>query len=155
MRPSIPQRWRLPLALLSLLLLIGLALGTLWATNALGWRRWRIQEAQAFIGAALPPEASAIQFATQDAHTRILWLRFALPAGVDLSGWLAGVPLEAGFTPFPQPNPQETALPWWTPQVATTYSGLHRVTAGQVFEVLVDQSDSAAWVVYLRVYNTA
>jgi hypothetical protein len=151
--PLISRWW---IGVLVVMVLVGLVIGTLWATNALGWRRWRIQEVQAFIGANLPPSASNIQFATESAHTRIIWLRFDLPTGDDgLNALLAEEPLLTGFTPFPQPNPQEAALAWWTPRAATLYSGVHRITSTQVFEVLVDESDPARRIVYLRVYNLA
>ena len=157
MRPRLIRRWLI--AILILLAVIGLIVGTLWATNALGWRRWRIQEAQAFIGANLPAEASNVQFSTQDDHTRILWLRFELPAGSDVVSWINSVAgddrLLENFTPFPQPNPQETGIAWWTPHTATAFSGLHRITSNQMIEVLLDQSDPSNNVVYLRVYNLA
>ncbi len=157
MRPRLIRRWLI--AILILLAVSGLIVGTLWATNALGWRRWRIQEAQAFIGASLPAEANNVQFSTQDDHTRILWLRFELPTGSDVVSWITSVAgddrLLENFTPFPQPNPQEARLVWWTPHTATAFSGLHRVTSTQVIEILLDQSDSAQWIVYLRAYNSA
>jgi hypothetical protein len=158
LRP-VPKRLRLVLIILGLMIGIGLILGALWATNALGWRRWRIQEAQAFIGADLPTEATNIQFATADEHTRIVWLRFDLPAGADVDSWLAAFtgdqPLLDGFNPFPQPNPQEAALTWWTPHGASAFSGFYRVSTTQVIEALLDQSDAVRWIVYLRVYNLA
>lgn len=155
MRSRLIKRWLI--AILILLAVIGLILGTLWATNALGWRRWRIQEAQAFIGANLPAAVTNVQFATQDEHTRILWLRFEIPADTDLESWVTSVTgnntLLENFTPFPQPNPQEAGLSWWTPQQASVFSGLQRVTTTQMIEGLVDQSDPTRWVVYLRVYS--
>jgi hypothetical protein len=157
MRPRLIRRWLI--AILILLAVIGLIVGTLWATNALGWRRWRIQEAQAFIGANLPAAATNVQFSTQDDHTRILWLRFEIPVDMDLESWLTSIAgdntLLENFTPFPQPNPQEAGITWWTPPTATAFSGLHRVTSTQMIEVLVDQSDPTSKVVYLRVYNLA
>jgi hypothetical protein len=135
---------------------IGLLIGLLWATNALGWRAWRLQEVQGFIGAELPDGARDIQFATQQQKTRIVWLGFSLPAESDLTGFLDGMGLETalrkGFTPFPGTTPVETVLTWWTPHIAQTYSGLHAIHGGQMVELLLDQTDAASPIVYLRVY---
>ena len=73
--------------ILGLAILIALVIGLLWATNTFGWRKWRINEAQQFIGAELPSEAQNIQFATEAEKTRILWLRFTLPAETDLTSF--------------------------------------------------------------------
>ena len=147
---------RITAGLLALTVIITLLVGLLWATNALGWRKWRVVEVQQFIGAELPDRASAVQFATEDAKTRIVWLRFRLPAETDLSDFLQEMGIDKvlveGFTPFPAPNPAEAALTWWTPQAAQIYSGLYAIQAGKVYELLLDQSDPANSIIYLRVY---
>lgn len=142
--------------ILGLAILIALVIGLLWATNTFGWRKWRINEAQQFIGAELPSEAQNIQFATEAEKTRILWLRFTLPAETDLASFFSEIGFDAvlrqDFTPFPAPNPAEAAISWWMPQTAQTYSALHTIHAEKVYELLIDQSDTANSIVYLRVY---
>jgi len=141
----------------ALAIIAGFILAILWATNALGWRRWRVNEAQAFIGAELPVGASDVQFATDNTKTRIVWLRFTLSAEADLDAFVQAMGLDAalrdGFTPFPAPNPAEAALPWWTPGAAQVYSGLHAIHAEKVYELLLDQTDAANAIVYMRVYS--
>jgi hypothetical protein len=140
------------------LLVVGIALivSMLWATNALGWREWRLNEVQAFIGAELPSEARDVQFATDHAKTRIVWLRFTLPAETSLADFLFQMGVETafrqGFSPFPGTTPIEAALTWWTPHTAQTYSGLHAIHGGQMVELLLDQTDVASPIVYLRAY---
>jgi len=135
---------------------IALIVGVLWATNVLGWRAWRLQEVQQFIGAERPVEARDIQFATNNAKTRIVWLRFTLPAEADLSEFLSQMgidrALREGFTPFPAPNPIEVGITWWRPQAAQTYSGVYAIRDNKMVEFLLDQTDTANPVVYLRVY---
>ena len=142
---------------LGLVIITALIVGLLWATNTFGWRKWRINEAQQFIGAVLPFEAQNIQFATEAEKTRILWLRFTLSDENDLTSFFNEIRLDTAlrqdFTPFPAPNPAETAISWWMPQAAQNYSGLHAIQAGKVYEVLLDQSDAANSLVYLRVYT--
>lgn len=145
---------RIVSGLILLAIIAGLILGLLWATNALGWRRWRVNEAQAFIGAALPSGAGDVQFATDNAKTRIVWLRFTLTAEADLDAFVQAMGLDSalrdGFTPFPSANPAEAALPWWTPGAAQVYSGLHIIRAEKVYELLLDQTERT---VYVRVYG--
>lgn len=136
--------------------IVGIVLALLWATNTFGWRKWRVIEAQQFIGAELPPNAQNIQFATEAEKTRILWLRFDLSVEADLTSLFSEIGLDAAlrqdFTPFPAPNPAEATISWWMPQAAQCYSGLHAIQAGKVYEVLLDQSDMANLIIYLRVY---
>jgi len=128
----------------------------LWGTNALGWRAWRLIEVENFIGAKLPDGARDVRFATDNQKTRIVWLRFTLPAQTDLSDFLnqPGLDTElcAGFTPFPGANPAEAGMTWWTPQTAQTYSGFYVIREGKMVELLLDQTDPANPIVYLRVY---
>ena len=136
------------------LAIAGLAAGVLWATNALGWRAWRLTEVEHFIGAQLPAGAQAPQFATNQQKTRIVWLRFSLPAETEVSDFLSrmGLVTRDGFTPFPAQNPAEAEIPWWTPQAAQTYSGGYTIRDGKMYEALLDESDPANRIVYLRVY---
>jgi hypothetical protein len=142
--------------LLGLAIIVALIAGLLWATNTFGWRKWRAIEAQQFIGAEIPSETQNIQFATDDKKTRILWLRFTLPAETDLTSFFSQIGFDAtlrqDFTPFPAPNPAEATLTWWTPQAAQTYSGLYAIHAGKVYELLLDQSDTDNLTIFLRVY---
>ncbi len=129
--------------------------GLLWATNVFGWRVWRLQEVQAFIGASLPDEAADIQFTTRTTPVRILWLRYSLPANADMQTFVAAMgspPLEDSFTPFPAPNPQEAAITWWQPTASTIYSGVYWNAGSKVIEVLADRSDSSRTWVYVRAY---
>lgn len=157
LRHWLNTRGRIIAGLLALIGIIALLIGLLWATNALGWRKWRVVEIQQFIGTQLPDGANDVQFATQAEKTRILWLRFILPAQADLADFLQQMGIDKkliqSFTPFPAPNPAEAAIAWWTPQAAQTYSGLHAIQAGKVYELLLDQSDTANPIVYLRVYT--
>src|SRR5215216_676853 len=73
--------------LVAIILIVGIVAG-LWVTNVFGWRVWRGQEAQGFIGAALPTGATDIQFTTRNPYTRIIWLHFNLPVEVDLTSFL-------------------------------------------------------------------
>jgi hypothetical protein len=142
--------------LLGLAIVIVFIAGLLWATNTFGWRKWRVIEAQQFIGTELPSGVQNIQFATDDKKTRILWLRFTLPAETDLTSFFGQMGLDAtlhqDFTPFPAPNPAEATLTWWTPQAAQVYSGLYAIHAGKVYELLLDQSDTDNLAIFLRVY---
>jgi len=134
------------------------ALGLVWYTNLFGWRHWRLQEAEAFIGSPLPAAAAEVQFATQNTVARIIWLRFDLPPKTDLTPFLtalgASESLTPAYTPFPNPNPQEAAYPWWQPFTATTYAGLHLNVDLRIIEILVDQTPADHHTVYLRAYNT-
>jgi hypothetical protein len=136
--------------------IVGIVLALLWATNTFGWRKWRVIEAQQFIGSVLPSEAQNIQFTTEAEKTRILWLRFTLPSESDLTSFFSEIGLDAAlrqdFTPFPAPNPSEAAISWWMPQAAQNYSGLHAIQAGKVYDVLLDQGDITNLIIYLRVY---
>lgn len=144
------------LILFAVLLLLFSVVGGLWASNLLGWRTWRIQEVQSFLGATLPAEAGDVHFATQNQKTRIVWLRFALPAGNDLSPFLAQMgitdALRSGFTPFPAPNPQEAAYSWWDAPTATDFAGLYDNTGQKIIEIL---QDNARHLIFVRAYNIA
>ncbi len=141
--------------LVAIFVIVGIVAG-LWATNVFGWRVWRVQEAQGFIGGALPAGAAEVQFTTRNQYTRIVWLRFSLPANADLTPFLTQMgitdALKAGFTPFPAANPQEAAITWWQPSASTAYSGVYWNTGSKIIEVLVDKTDSNKSVIYLRAY---
>ena len=165
MKPSIMKSWprtrkkRIVVGFFITAVAISLLVGLLWATNALGWRKWRVAEVQQFIGADLPAEAHDVQFATDNQKTRIVWLRFGLPADSDLSAFVKSMELDAelqqGYTPFPAQGSAETGMAWWTPQTAQTYSGLYAISGGKVYELLLDETDSANYIAYLRVYGIA
>lgn len=151
------KKWIIGVA--AVVLLSGFLVGVLWATNALGWRAWRLQEVQGFIGANLPEGATNARFFTQNTQTRIIWLRFELPPGSDLNGFVQGMgmgeALKTGYTPFAAPNPQEASLNWWTPSAATTFSGVYANDGEKIREILADASDPARLVVYVRAYSIA
>ncbi|MBI1278270.1 MAG: hypothetical protein GC179_09100 [Anaerolineaceae bacterium] len=142
--------------IVAIVLVVGVV-GALWATNVFGWRQWRIQEVQNFIGATLPVDAVEIQFTTRSQSTRIIWLRFNLPADTDLTAFLTQMgitdPLKTGFTPFPALNPQEVAIAWWQPFGSTNSSGVYWNTGSKTIEMLVDNTHAAKQVVYLRAYS--
>lgn len=144
--------------LVAILIIVGI-IGGLWVTNVFGWRQWRIQEAQGFIGAVLPEGAADIQFTTRNTYTRIIWLRFSLPADVDLTPFLTQMgisdTLKEGFTPFPAPNPQEAGISWWQPSASTTFKGLYWNTGSKIIETLVNETNYGKEIVYLRAYSTA
>lgn len=150
------KRARLLGALAALLALVAAAL---WATNAFGWRAYRLADAEAFLGAPLPARAAGVQWATQAEKTRIVWLRFSLPSRAELDAFLEQLgladALRAGFTPFPAPNPQEADIAWWQPGSAAAYSGLYANRGDRVIELLLDEGAPPAVAVYLRVYALA
>lgn len=141
--------------IVAIIVIVGIV-GGLWATNIFGWRVWRVQEAQAFIGASLPAGAADIQFTTRNQYTRIIWLRFNLPPATDLTSFLTQIgitdPLKAGFTPFPAANPQEAAITWWQPTTSKNYSGVYWNNGSKTIEILVDTTDTTKQIIYLRAY---
>ena len=149
------RKRQLIILVVTILVIVGI-IGGLWATNVFGWRVWRVQEAQGFIGGSLPAGATDVQFTTRNQYTRIIWLRFNLPANGDLTSFLTQMgisdPLKDGFTPFPAANPQEAAITWWQPSASTNYSGVYWNTGAKIIEVLVDHTDGGKRVVYLRAY---
>lgn len=159
MRKFIAQHKRQLIAGFAAIVILSGIVGGLWATNVFGWRVWRVQEAQGFIGASLPAGASDIQFTTRNQYTRIIWLRFSLPANTDLAPFLTQMgittPLKAGLTPFPAVNPQEAPITWWQPFASQNYSGIYWNTGTKTIEMLVDNTDAAKQVVYLRAYAFA
>jgi hypothetical protein len=144
--------WKKSLIALVVLLLFT-TVGVLWATNILGWRAWRLQEVEDFIGASLPQGTAGIHFATENQKTRIVWLRFDLPPDVELSALLPqAAALRPDFTPFPNVNPQEAGLTWWNPQNAVHYAGLYDNTGQKIIEVLLDNDHR---IIYIRAYSIA
>lgn len=139
-----------------LVLAVGI-IGLLWATNALGWRAFRLVDVEDFIGARLPDGAANAQFATQNQVARIVWLRFELASETELKTYLESLNLEtelrSGYTPFPAPNPQETNYHWWQPGEATLYSGLYAIQDDRVIEILADQTATPPITVYIRAYS--
>lgn len=148
------KRWLIVLVV-GILTLAGI-IGGLWATNIFGWRAWRIQEVQAFIGAPIPTGATDVQFSTRNQYGRIVWLRFSLPQGTDLQPFLkaikSNISLKEGFTPFHNPNPQEAGIAWWTPLDHQHYSGLYWNTGSKILELLSVSDDSKKIVIFLRAY---
>lgn len=148
---------RIGVSLALLVVAMVVIVGLLWATNLFGWRKWRINEVQQFIGADIPADAHDVQFATDTQKTRLVWLRFTVAAETDVDTFVASLGLNTalrpGFTPFPAANPSEASLNWWTPFTAQTFSGLYAIQDGKTIEVLVDQTDAANPVVYLRAYT--
>jgi hypothetical protein len=144
--------------LAAIVVMAGIVAG-LWVTNVFGWRQWRVQEAQGFIGAPLPAGAADVQFTTRNTYTRILWLRFNMPADADMTAFLTQMgitdALKAGFTPFPAPNPQEASIPWWQPGASTNFNGLYWNTGSKIIEMLVDKTDSKKFTIFLRAYSLA
>ncbi|MBZ0275134.1 MAG: hypothetical protein K8I60_03255 [Anaerolineae bacterium] len=140
--------------------LIGTALLLILAAGGIGLgflanRAFTLRDVQAYLGAALPESASEVQFAAQRPFAkRIVWLRFTTSAE-DAAAFLTAIgaaDVRDGSTPFPQANPQEAGLTWWTPQAATVYSGSYTNTGTKIIEALLDRS-GASVVVYLRVYT--
>jgi hypothetical protein len=148
---------RIAVSIILFVLALVVVIGLLWATNIFGWRKWRINEVQQFIGADLPADAHDIQFATDNQKTRIIWLRFTISSETDLTACVEKTGLKAdlreNFTPFPAANPNESALSWWTPFKAQKFSGLDAVHDGKMVELLRDETDPAKTVLYLRVYT--
>ncbi len=148
------QRWKkqLLIGVTLVVVLIGI-IGALWVTNVFGWRAWRLQEVENFIGASVPAGASNIHFATQNQKTRIVWLRFDAPSDFDITTLLKqmGIQslLKSGFTPFPAANPQEAAYDWWDAASASDYAGLYDNAGQKIIEVLLDNSRQT---VYVRAY---
>jgi hypothetical protein len=148
----IPGRRYLKRLLLTAVLCVIVAGGAL--AGFLVSRNFTVDDALALLGAALPVDASDVQFATKAEPVRIFWLRFSLDTADSAAAFweqTGMLPPRDGFTPFPQPNPYETALAWWQPWV-TTYSGSYTNTGATIIEALVDRSSAAGVVVYLRAY---
>ncbi|MBZ0280684.1 MAG: hypothetical protein K8L97_08070 [Anaerolineae bacterium] len=145
------------LMILSGLVLVVGILGLLWATNALGWRAFRLVDVEDFIGTRLPEEAAEVQFATQNEVARIVWLRFKLPSEAALNTYMESlnlqIDLRSGYTPFPAPNPQEAAYVWWKPGEAAQYRGLYAIQDNKMVEVLTDVTDSQQPIIYVRAYS--
>ncbi len=120
-------------------------------------RGFTLADAEAFIGAALPESAANVQFATRDEFARVVWLRFTLPPETDITPFVQamGLPVEVreAFSPFPAQNYTETELTWWTPYTATDFGGLHTIHADKVYDLLLDHTDPATPVMYLRAYG--
>ncbi|MBA3871762.1 MAG: hypothetical protein H0X30_21660 [Anaerolineae bacterium] len=156
MRKFIAARKRQLIAFVVAILVIVGIIGGLWITNVFGWRQWRVQEAQGFIGASLPQSAADVRFTTRNQYTRIVWLRFSLPPNADLIPFLTQMgitdALKTGFTPFPAANPQEAAITWWQPIASKVFSGVYWNTGAKVIEILLDKTDGSQPVVYLRAY---
>ena len=111
------------------------------------------------VATVLPVGAANVDFTSRNTSTRIIWLRFNLIAGADLTTFLSQIgitdSLKDGFTPFPAPNPQEAAITWWRPFASTVFSGIYWNTGTKVIEILLDKTDSSQPVVYLRAYALA
>ena len=158
-KPTV-SKWsvrRIAVGIALLVVTVVVIVGLLWATNIFGWRKWRINEVQQFIGANLPAGARDIQFVTDTQKTRIVWLRFTVSAETDMNAFVESLGLNAalrtGFTPFPARNPSEAALSWWTPFSAQTFSGLYAIKDGKTVELLIDETDATNPIVYLRAYT--
>lgn len=150
------RRRRMFAGILAAVVMVVGVVGLLWATNVFGWRVWRLQEVEAFIGAPLPVGATDKQFTTRTPYSRIVWLRFSLPATADVQAFVTAMgmlPLKEGYSPFPAPNPQEAAITWWQPSVSTRYSGAYMNAGSKVIEVLADTSDDSKVTVYVRAYT--
>jgi hypothetical protein len=147
---------RIAISIVLFVLALVVVISLLWATNLFGWRKWRINEIQQFIGADLPPDARDIQFATDNQKTRIIWLRFTVSADTDVTAFVDTLGLNStlreNFTPFPAANPSEAALSWWTPFSAQTFSGFDAIHEGKMVELLLDQTDPTNTTIYVRVY---
>ena len=128
------------------LVFVAFIIVALWATNAVGWRYWRIQEASAFLGIGLPANAD---FATQVKPARVVWLRFSLSEGVDavtLAKELGIREMRAGFTPFPNANAYELGIAWWKPFEAAISQGGYAIRDGRMVELAVDEVARVAFV---------
>jgi hypothetical protein len=148
------QRWKKQILIVGLIVVVIVGLvGVLWASNVFGWRAWRLQEVEHFIGASIPAGAANIHFATQNQKTRIIWLRFDISPETDITPFLnqmgISTPLRSGFTPFPAANPQEAGYAWWDASTATDYAGTYGNTGQKIIEVLLDNS---RYTVYVRAY---
>src|SRR6266496_2947651 len=149
------RRRQLMRLFVAILVIAGIVAG-LWVTNVFGWRTWRVQEVERFIGATLPAGATEVQFTTRNQYTRIIWLRFSLTPSTTLDPFFTQMgisdKLKEGFTPFSAANPQEAAITWWQPTASALFSGIYWNTGSKVIEVLVDKTDVRKSVIYLRAY---
>lgn len=143
----------------ALLALAALVVAALWATNVFGWRAYRLVDAEAFLGVPLPASAADVHFTTQAEKTRIVWLRFVVPARADLDEFLAQLgladALRQDFTPFPAPNVQEASIAWWQPASVAAASGVYANRGDRVIEILLDEGALPGVTVYLRAYALA
>jgi hypothetical protein len=132
------------------------------AVRVIRARPMTLDEAQTFIGAKVPAEAQGVQLASDMKVARILWLRFEVPAAVDLASFVTQIlpdaALREGFTPFPAVNPIEVAnqdLSWWTPVLpeGSALRGLYANRGDRTVEILVDERDANRKIVYVRAYS--
>ncbi|HEU4323353.1 MAG TPA: hypothetical protein VFS21_09415 [Roseiflexaceae bacterium] len=143
-------RWQIWTALLMLVLAAGCGQGETGRGSANSYQ----QEAEQFIGLALPGAAQQVYTWRESGIDTLYYVRFDCPpasaeAFVDGLG-MAGE-LRDGFDPFG--NEDGAELPWWQPGGATRFAGGSVAKPGKVYELLVDRSDAAVHRVYLRVYS--
>lgn len=129
--------------------------------NPLGGRSdYSVSDAAAFLGVPFPANAADIHVYSEAGIDRIVYVRFNLPVG-EVAGYVAALglaPAEVGVAPFPRTlDAPRAAASWWTPGRATQYQGTRGSQPAdapkKVIEVLVDTSDPAVAVVYIRAFE--
>ncbi len=143
-------KWRIWAALLMLVLAAGCGQGEDGRGSANSYQ----QDAEQFIGTALPGAAQNIYTWRESGIDTLYYVRFdcspaSAEAFVDALG-LAGE-LRDGFDPFGDEDGAEPT--WWQPGGATRFAGGSALRQGKVYELLVDRSDAAVHRVYLRAYS--
>jgi hypothetical protein len=114
---------------------------------------YTVAEAEAFLGAPFPPQATDVRVFSEAGIDRIVYARFALPPD-QIGAYLTalGLPaLEANLAPFTLNTPAPVA--WWTPDQAKSYAGTQRFTPKKTFQVVVDTTDPARSIVYVRAFE--
>jgi hypothetical protein len=108
---------------------------------------------ESFIGAALPESASNIYSAEDGFQDTIMWVRFdVLPS--DLPAFLESLGVEGSLDPEASaPTPHDAT--WWEPDTATIRAGvIYRTGINTSCSLLVDQSRSEQWRLYIACFNT-
>lgn len=111
------------------------------------------ERVEGFIGAALPASASDVYTAEGGFQDTIMWVRFDLPPE-DLPLFLAALGVTGELDPdSSDPTPHDAE--WWEPETAVVRAGAD-YTAGIATScrLLVDQSRSEPWRIYIACFNT-
>lgn len=111
-------------------------------------------EVEAFIGSPLPAEATNLQLSREAGIDTAVYVRFdAPPAVVEAFVAALGVnTLTPNANPFP--NNLDSAISGWDTTSAQTFAGSSfTASSGKVYEILVEQTVSDVWRVYLRVHT--
>lgn len=111
-----------------------------------------LPQVEDFVGAPLPTDATEVEFNVKGFTDLLIQLRFSASAE-EVTSFLdtLDIALTPGATPLPTAPPTDPS--WWMPNTAQSYAegSLDNVDHNRFYQVIVDQSDAAQWIVYLQV----